>query len=246
MEESIQFPRRRITDDAASGRSSATASGFDLVRFNRESAWSRIYATAILLSVSGALELVFVVSGEHSARLGLHLRNLWGPCALSLVVSFVVLGTHLNRANPRAAFYFQMIADLVNLTIGIWVATTGAAAITARMMYVLIIVPPNLISGAFWYSGNGRFDRLSSDFSCDHGWVARIVLSQRIGDCSDCGVDTRGQHGVRVRWPLCDGATGTFGLGVSVWSRAEPGHRGWCSWPRLSIHRPVRMICSNV
>ncbi len=142
MERVTVHPDRTLADDLASDESSAIP-GLDLVQFNRESAWSRMIATAILMSVCVFIE-AFLKDG--GTTVGVTLRRLWVPCALSCLVSLAVLRTPFNRRYPWVAFYLQMVADLSVLTMGIRIATTGAAAVAARAMYALIIVPPNLIS----------------------------------------------------------------------------------------------------
>ncbi len=115
----------------------------ELVQFNHESARSRIRSISFLLLVAFAVE--YGVEGG-AAPLGVSLWGLTGPCVIGLLLSFAVLSGSWNHRAPWSAYYIQMAVDLIILTAGIHASASGPAAIAARIIYVTIIVPPNLIS----------------------------------------------------------------------------------------------------
>jgi signal transduction histidine kinase len=110
----------------------------DLAVFNRWLCVSRLRAASGILLFVGLLKY-------------LHIGNIPATpvmvvCAALVAFSAIVLGYKRIEQAPRVLFHSQHLVDLIAITVGIGTAASGTAALLFRLIYVLVIVPPSLVS----------------------------------------------------------------------------------------------------
>jgi len=110
----------------------------DLARFNLLFAQSRVRALIALIALIVALAVLDI----GNVRTGFVLLI----CATGLLVSWMVLRSDVGARAPRAVFYAQTVYDLAAVTLGVGFGVSGFTALLLRGLFVLLIVPPSLVS----------------------------------------------------------------------------------------------------
>jgi signal transduction histidine kinase len=110
----------------------------DLVVFNRWLCESRLRAAAGVLLFIALLEYLRI--GDIAAA------PVLAVCAVLAVFSASVLRFGIGERTPWILFHTQHAVDLVAVTVGIGAAASGATALLFHLLYILVIVPPSLMS----------------------------------------------------------------------------------------------------
>jgi signal transduction histidine kinase len=142
----------------------------DIAVFNRWLCVSRLRST---VAIAVFFPLVSV----------LHLADLNGLVVLGVcagLVGFSMIGVRspwLAR-HPRTFFWIQLLVDLAAITLGIGLAANGEAALLARPIYVITIVPASLLSVPFGFSA-ALLSTLGHGFllASERGWTLATLGS---------------------------------------------------------------------
>jgi signal transduction histidine kinase len=142
----------------------------DLAVFNRWLCISRLRAAGGVVLFVSVLKVLHV--GSIAA---LPVTIL---CAGLALFSAVVLVYGWAERAPRALFPVQHIVDLVGVTVGIGVATSGLTALLFRLIYFVVIVPPSLVSiraGLFVAAGASAGHEIL--LALERGWSLATLTS---------------------------------------------------------------------
>src|SRR5690606_18997992 len=74
------------------------------------------------------------------------MRALLWPGLVAVASCLAVMYLPIARRHPWPTFYAQMVVGLVTLSMCIHLAATGDMAVAARLLFVLILVPPHMVS----------------------------------------------------------------------------------------------------
>jgi signal transduction histidine kinase len=110
----------------------------DLVEFNRWLSVTRLRATGILSAFTTVIGWLGIGN--------VHTASVLAVCGALALVSVLGLATSLPRRRPLAFFYWQSLADLAGVTLGIMTATQGRESILFSFVFGLVIVPMSLVS----------------------------------------------------------------------------------------------------
>jgi signal transduction histidine kinase len=110
----------------------------DLTVFNRWLCVSRLRATGAVVLFVALLEIL---------RIG----NIAAVPVLAICIGLAAFSTVVLRSKtleqaPVVLFHSQCLVDLVGVTVGIAASMSGTTALLFHLIYVLVIVPPSLIS----------------------------------------------------------------------------------------------------
>ena len=124
----------RITPGSADGAPQLS----DLTVFNRWLCWSRLRAAG------GVAVFVLLLEYLHVGDIAT-IPVLLVCGGLAAFSAFVLRSHRLQRA-PHLLFHTQHLIDLLGVTIGIGASMSGTPALLFHLVYVLVIVPPSLVS----------------------------------------------------------------------------------------------------
>jgi len=110
----------------------------DLVVFNRWLCWSRLRAAAGIVLFVGLLKYLQIGSIAATPVVII--------CAALAAFSAFALSYGRVERTPWLLFHSQHLVDLIAVTVGIGSAASGTAALLFRLVYILVIVPPSLVS----------------------------------------------------------------------------------------------------
>jgi signal transduction histidine kinase len=110
----------------------------DLVVFNRWLCVSRLRAVSGIALFIGLLKYLQI--GNIDAL------PVFALCAAMGLFSAVVLRSERIHRVPWTLFHAQNLVDVIGATVGIGAAASGTAALLFHVVYLLVIVPPSLVS----------------------------------------------------------------------------------------------------
>lgn len=115
----------------------------ELAQFNVQSAKSRLRVWSLFVAVFGTASLM---TAEPEATLGVSMGALVLPGIAAVLSCLAVIYLPIASRHPWPTFYAQMVIGLVTLSICIHVGASDDMAVAARLLFVLIFVPPHLVS----------------------------------------------------------------------------------------------------
>jgi signal transduction histidine kinase len=131
------------TDAVIGANESSCVPDADLANFNANGAKSRLRVWGLFIAVYGLANWL-LPQGSESLGVSLH-ALLWPGIAL-VGACLAVIYLPLARRYPWPVFYLQTAIGLVVLSICIHVGASDEMAVAARLLFVLILVPPHLVS----------------------------------------------------------------------------------------------------
>jgi hypothetical protein len=99
-----------------------------------------------------------------------------------MVISIVALRWRVLTSRPARLFAAQTAFDLLIVTVGLWVVTTGLPALLFRSLYVLIITPVCLVTvpGGLATAGVASIAHLAGEYEAADSLAARAVAMDPI------------------------------------------------------------------
>ena len=136
----------------------------DIAVFNRWLCVSRLRTAAAVAIFFPLLSALHLVELDGLAVVAV--------CAVLAVFSLVGLRWPWPARHPRGWFWLQLLVDMLGITLGIGLAAHGNAALLARPIFVVSIVPPSLVSVPFGLSA-ATLATLGHGFllGSEHGWT---------------------------------------------------------------------------
>lgn len=130
-------------EESSAAREASYVPASELAQFNRQSAKSRLRVWSLFVLVFGTAALLV---NDPVASLGVNLAALIWPGMILVGACLVVIYLPIAYRYPWLTFYLQMFIGLAALSACIHLAAIDEMAVAARLLFVLILVPPYLVS----------------------------------------------------------------------------------------------------